>query len=102
MCRRDDDPVTIATTSGRAIPDTEVRIVDRANVAVPAGEPGEDLAGHFFEGRRRPGQTQADLLATGENIERVSLPARIRDVGEHSCRRFRAIGCQSQREPRGR
>jgi HIP---CoA ligase len=41
MCRRDDDPVTIATTSGRAIPDTEVRIVDRANVAVSVGEPGE-------------------------------------------------------------
>ena len=28
MCRRDDDPETIATTSGRAIPDVEVRCVD--------------------------------------------------------------------------
>src|SRR5579862_719024 len=29
MCRYDDDPETIATTSGRAIPDVEVRCVDR-------------------------------------------------------------------------
>src|SRR4051812_19638443 len=41
MCRRDDDAVTIATTSGRAIPGTEVRVVDRAGNAVATGEPGE-------------------------------------------------------------
>ncbi|HET7309822.1 MAG TPA: FadD3 family acyl-CoA ligase [Mycobacteriales bacterium] len=41
MCRRDDDAETIATTSGRAIPDTEVRVVDVAGAAVPTGEPGE-------------------------------------------------------------
>jgi HIP---CoA ligase len=41
MCRRGDDPVTIATTSGRAIPDTEVRVVDADGNALPAGEPGE-------------------------------------------------------------
>jgi acyl-CoA synthetase (AMP-forming)/AMP-acid ligase II len=41
MCRRGDDPVTIATTSGRAIPDTEVRIVDPDNRPVAAGETGE-------------------------------------------------------------
>jgi acyl-CoA synthetase (AMP-forming)/AMP-acid ligase II len=41
MCRQGDDPVTIATTSGRAIPDTEVRIVDTAGADVPIGEPGE-------------------------------------------------------------
>ena len=28
MCRHTDDPEVIATTSGRAIPDVEVRIVD--------------------------------------------------------------------------
>ena len=28
MCRPDDDPETISTTSGRAIPGVEVRIVD--------------------------------------------------------------------------
>ena len=41
MCQRDDDAVTIATTSGRAIPETEVRVVDANNDAVPTGEPGE-------------------------------------------------------------
>jgi acyl-CoA synthetase (AMP-forming)/AMP-acid ligase II len=41
MCRRDDDPETIATTSGRAIPDVEVRCVDEKAREVPRGEPGE-------------------------------------------------------------
>jgi HIP---CoA ligase len=41
MCARDDDPVTIATTSGRAIPDTEVRVVSPGNAAVATGQPGE-------------------------------------------------------------
>ncbi len=41
MCRFDDDPETIATTSGRAIPDVEVRCVDRDGKPVPRGEPGE-------------------------------------------------------------
>jgi acyl-CoA synthetase (AMP-forming)/AMP-acid ligase II len=41
MCRHDDDPETIATSSGRAIPDVEVRCVDAAGREVPRGEPGE-------------------------------------------------------------
>ena len=41
MCRRDDDPVTIATTSGRAIPDIEVRIIDPEGAEVPRGTAGE-------------------------------------------------------------
>jgi HIP---CoA ligase len=41
MCRQGDDPVTIATTSGRAIPDTEVRIVDGDGNEVPTGQAGE-------------------------------------------------------------
>jgi acyl-CoA synthetase (AMP-forming)/AMP-acid ligase II len=41
MCRHDDDPETISTTSGRAIPDVEVQIVDEKGVEVPRGEPGE-------------------------------------------------------------
>lgn len=41
MCRQDDDPETIATTSGRAIPDVEVRCVDTSGREVPRGEPGE-------------------------------------------------------------
>ena len=41
MCRFDDDPETIATTSGRAIPDIEVRCVGRNGDEVPRGQPGE-------------------------------------------------------------
>jgi acyl-CoA synthetase (AMP-forming)/AMP-acid ligase II len=41
MCRADDDPETIANTSGRAVPDVEVRIVDPQGNEVPRGQPGE-------------------------------------------------------------
>jgi acyl-CoA synthetase (AMP-forming)/AMP-acid ligase II len=41
MCRHDDDPETIAHTSGRAIPDIEVLVVDPEGKEVPRGEPGE-------------------------------------------------------------
>ena len=41
MCRYDDDPETIANTSGRAIPDVEVRCVDDDGTEVPSGQPGE-------------------------------------------------------------
>jgi acyl-CoA synthetase (AMP-forming)/AMP-acid ligase II len=41
MCRFDDDPETIATTSGRAIPGVEVLVFDEAGKEVPRGEPGE-------------------------------------------------------------
>ena len=41
MCRHDDDPETIALTSGRAIPELEVRCVDDGGAEVPRGEPGE-------------------------------------------------------------
>ncbi len=41
MCRFDDNPETIATTSGRAIPDVEVLVVDSDGIQRPAGEPGE-------------------------------------------------------------
>jgi HIP---CoA ligase len=41
MCRYDDDPETIATTSGRAIPGVEVRCVDEEGREVPRGQPGE-------------------------------------------------------------
>ena len=43
MCRHDDDPETIAKTSGRAIPGVEVRLVDDDGKEVAAGEPGEVL-----------------------------------------------------------
>src|SRR6266511_3426845 len=41
MCRYDDDAETIATTSGRAIPGVDVRVVDGAGTEVARGEPGE-------------------------------------------------------------
>ncbi|MFO7591181.1 MAG: AMP-binding protein, partial [Acidimicrobiia bacterium] len=41
MCRHDDDPETIAHWSGKAIPDTELGVVDDDGVEVPVGEPGE-------------------------------------------------------------
>ncbi|MFJ9245186.1 FadD3 family acyl-CoA ligase [Streptomyces sp. NPDC101776] len=41
MCRRGDDPSVIASTSGRAIPGTEVR------VEAPSGTPGEVLVRGF-------------------------------------------------------
>ncbi|SEE21739.1 Acyl-CoA synthetase (AMP-forming)/AMP-acid ligase II [Streptomyces sp. 3213] len=41
MCRRGDDPSVIASTSGRAIPGTEVR------VEAPVGSPGEVLVRGF-------------------------------------------------------
>jgi acyl-CoA synthetase (AMP-forming)/AMP-acid ligase II len=41
MSRHDDDVETIATTSGRAIPGVEVRVVDADGNPRPPGEPGE-------------------------------------------------------------
>jgi acyl-CoA synthetase (AMP-forming)/AMP-acid ligase II len=41
MCRRGDSAEVIAGTSGRAIPDVEVRIVDAEGAEVPRGEAGE-------------------------------------------------------------
>jgi len=41
MCDQDDDPETIATTSGKAIPGVEVRCVDASGAEVPRGEAGE-------------------------------------------------------------
>lgn len=41
MCRYDDDPETIATTSGRAIPDVEVKVVDDDFNELPPNTPGE-------------------------------------------------------------
>jgi acyl-CoA synthetase (AMP-forming)/AMP-acid ligase II len=41
MCRHDDDAETIATTSGRAIPGVEVRVVDDEGREVERDQPGE-------------------------------------------------------------
>ncbi|MFC9278148.1 FadD3 family acyl-CoA ligase [Streptomyces collinus] len=47
MCRRGDDPSVIAATSGRAIPGTEVKVVDAGGAPVPPGSPGEVLVRGF-------------------------------------------------------
>ena len=41
MCRHDDDPALIASTSGRAIDEVEVRVVDPDGAQCPAGHAGE-------------------------------------------------------------
>ncbi len=41
MCRHDDDPETIARSCGRALPETEVRVVGAGGGALPPGAPGE-------------------------------------------------------------
>jgi len=68
MCRHDDDPETIAQWSGRAIPDTELRVVDDDGAEVPRGEPGEVVTrgyhvmqGYFDE----PEETAATIDADG-------------------------------------
>ena len=68
VCRHDDDPETIATTSGRAIPGVEVRVVDDDGTEVPRGEPGEVVVrgytvmqGYFEE----PEQTAEAIDADG-------------------------------------
>ena len=44
MCRRDDPPEIIATTSGRAIPDLDVKIIDPEGNELERGEAGEIVA----------------------------------------------------------
>ena len=68
MCRHDDDPETIANTAGRAIPDTEVQVVDDDGKAVAAGLPGEVvvrgyhvMAGYYGDA----GATAATIDADG-------------------------------------
>ncbi|MCT9003321.1 fatty acid--CoA ligase family protein [Streptomyces rhizosphaerihabitans] len=68
MCRRGDPPAVIASTSGRAIPDTEVRVVDSSGAPAAPGSPGEVLvrgfnvmSGYFED----PGATAAVLSEEG-------------------------------------
>jgi acyl-CoA synthetase (AMP-forming)/AMP-acid ligase II len=68
MCRHDDDPETIANFSGRAIPDTELLVVDDAGVEVPRGEPGEVVVRgyHVMQGYfEEPEETAATIDADG-------------------------------------
>jgi acyl-CoA synthetase (AMP-forming)/AMP-acid ligase II len=68
MCRYDDDPETIATTSGRAIPGVEVLVVDDHGNEVPRDEPGEvvirgyNVMSGFYD---EPEETAAAIDADG-------------------------------------
>jgi acyl-CoA synthetase (AMP-forming)/AMP-acid ligase II len=68
MCRHDDDPETIATTSGRAIPGVEVQVVDDDGNEVARGDAGEIVVrgynvmlGYYDE----PAETKATVDADG-------------------------------------
>ena len=74
MCRRSDDAVTIATTSGRAMPGIEVQVVDDDGHELPPGEPGEVvirgynvMAGYFEDPAATAEAIDADgWLHTGD------------------------------------
>ncbi|MGW9023073.1 FadD3 family acyl-CoA ligase [Streptomyces sp. NPDC055722] len=64
MCRRGDEPSVIATTSGRAIPGTEVRVVDANGEPLGPGVPGEVLVRGFnvMRGYFEDERATADVL----------------------------------------
>jgi HIP---CoA ligase len=64
MCRHDDPIELIANTAGRAIPDTEVQVVDEHGSQVPAGEPGEVVIRgyHVMEGYFGDAAATADAI----------------------------------------
>jgi acyl-CoA synthetase (AMP-forming)/AMP-acid ligase II len=65
MCRRGDRPEVIASTSGRAIPDTEVRVVDASGAPTAPGSPGEVLVRGFnvMSGYFEDAAATAEVLA---------------------------------------
>lgn len=68
ICDPDDSPEIIATTSGRAIPDTEVRIIDDDGNEVPRGATGEIVCRgyHVMRGYHHdPEATVAAIDAAG-------------------------------------
>ncbi|MFD3512031.1 FadD3 family acyl-CoA ligase [Streptomyces sp. NPDC058657] len=68
MCRRGDAPETVATTSGRAIPGTEIRVEAPDGTPAPPGTPGEVLVRGFHVMRgyyEDPSATAATLTPDG-------------------------------------
>jgi HIP---CoA ligase len=74
MCRDGDSAEIIANTSGRAIEGVEVRVVDSAGRALPAGQPGEVvirgynvMQGYFeAESATREALDEGGFLHTGD------------------------------------
>ena len=73
MCRPGDDAETIATTSGCAIPDTEVQVVAEDGTPLPPGEPGEVVVrgynvmhGYFEDPEHTAEAIQDGWLHTGD------------------------------------
>ncbi|MGC4976585.1 FadD3 family acyl-CoA ligase [Streptomyces sp. DT199] len=64
MCRRGDDPTVIASTSGRAVPGTRIRVVDPENRTLEPGLPGEVLVRGFnvMSGYYEDEQATAEVL----------------------------------------
>ncbi|KOV99285.1 fatty acid--CoA ligase [Streptomyces sp. NRRL B-1140] len=65
MCRRGDDPTVIASTSGRPIPGTELRVVDPEGRPLEPGVPGEVLVRgfHVMTGYHEDEQATAEVLS---------------------------------------
>ncbi len=93
MCRHDDDAETIALTSGRAIPDVEVRIVDEAGTEVPRGDPGEIVVRGYNVMRGYlddPDQTAATIdpdgwlhtgdIGTMDHAGNIKITDRVKDM----------------------
>ena len=101
MCRHDDDPETIATTSGRAIDGLEVLCVDSEGAEVPRGQPGEVVVrgynlmrGYFDDDEATRETIDADgWLHTGDIAEMdergyLKITDRIKDmfiIGGFNC-----------------
>ncbi|MBX9361861.1 FadD3 family acyl-CoA ligase [Streptomyces sp. WAC04114] len=64
MCRRGDDPTVIASTSGRAVPGTKIRVVDPEGRPMEPGLPGEVLVRGFnvMSGYYEDEQATAEVL----------------------------------------
>jgi acyl-CoA synthetase (AMP-forming)/AMP-acid ligase II len=67
MCRFDDDPETIARTSGRAIPGVEVRVAADDLSEVRRGEPGEVLVRGYnvMQGYLDDAESTAETITEG-------------------------------------
>ncbi|WP_086562838.1 FadD3 family acyl-CoA ligase [Streptomyces africanus] len=65
MCRRGDDPTVIASTSGRAIPGTEVRVADSRGEPLGPGTRGEVLVRGFnvMTGYHEDPEATAEVLS---------------------------------------